>query len=767
MTKSPKQTTKNKSPFPSREAIVAFIKNSPTPVTKRDLARAFKIQDDDRIGLKRLLRELKTEGQLDAHKGKRFAEPEGLPETAGVTITKTIDPGHYLAALIEVQGKSPVISLRVSRHQERTLRLENLGKGDRLLVKLEKQKNGDYVARPIKRLAKAPARVVALVQAAGKSFRLLPTNRKERDEFVLAPTQTISFAHNDVVVAEVKTSTRLGLKEATIKENLGPFDAPRAVSLMAIAKSEIPWVFPEKVEREANSFSPPTLGAREDLRALPLVTIDGADARDFDDAVYAQSDDDPKNKGGWKLLVAIADVSAYVKPASALDHEAYKRGNSCYFPDRVVPMLPEALSNELCSLKPKVDRACLAVFMTIDKDGTLKNFRFTRGLMRSAARLTYEEVQAAQDGAANDAAMLKDSVIHPLYGAYETLLLARKKRGTLDLDVQETKITLENGKVSHIGPRARLDAHKLIEEFMVLANVAAASALQENGMAGLYRVHDVPSAEKLESLRGFLKGFDIKLPHGQQLRSIDLARVLEKFIGNDHAPVINEVMLRSQSQAIYSAENIGHFGLALARYAHFTSPIRRYADLIVHRALIRLYRLGEDGLRDEEIAKLDEIGEHISFTERRAIEAERESNDRYTALYLARMVGQEFDGRVSGVTRAGLFIRLAETGADGLLPMSSLPADYYHHDEARHMLAGQRTGQTFRLADKLRIKLVEADPILGSCRFALAGVEESQTGERSINRHHQLRQHRKQNKNGGGFSHKKHFKGKNRKKRGN
>lgn len=725
--KNKKQKTKKPAGLPTREEILKFINESPTPVSKRDIARAFHIHDDDRIALKRLLREFKDDGTIEKQHGRKVSAPDSLPDMATVEIVKALHDGDYVVRNVDEKAQEKNrradILLHVSHHQERTLRLGDLGRGDRLLVHLTRESENNYRARPIKRVARPPMRIVGMIQAAGKGFRLVPTERKNRDEYVLMPEQEIAFAHNDIVIAEVKGGSRFGVKEARVKENIGPFDAPKAVSMMAIARQEIPWVFPESVEKEANSFAPPTLGNREDLRGIPLVTIDGADARDFDDAVFAEPDAD--NKGGWVLYVAIADVSNYVKSGSPLDREAYKRGNSVYFPDRVVPMLPEALSNELCSLKPKVDRACLAVRMVIDADGQMTGFRFTRGLMRSAARLTYEQVQAAADGKTDDTTdPLMEKVIRPLYAAYRVLLAARKKRGTLDLDVQENKISIgTDGKVAHIGARARLDAHKLIEEFMVLANVAAAEALEKRGMAGLYRVHDMPSVEKLEALRAFLKGFDIKLPHGQHLRSADLARVLEKFIGNDHAPVINEVMLRSQAQAIYSPENIGHFGLALARYAHFTSPIRRYADLIVHRGLIRLFKLGDDGLTDDEITRLDEIGEHISRTERRAIEAERESNDRYTALYMAGKIGEEFNGRVSGVTRSGLFVRLTDTGADGFIPITTLPNDFYDHDEANHMLVGRRHGRTFRLADILRIRLVEADPILGSCRFALTGED--------------------------------------------
>lgn len=563
-------------------------------------------------------------------------------------------------------------------------------------------------------------RLVGVIEIGGGKTWVRPTSRKIRDLFFLNPAaQIVAAKTGDVAVAEPLHENRIGQREARILENLGPFTAPRAVSLIAIAEGDIPFAFPENVVEASEKLKEAGLEGREDLRALPLVTIDGADARDFDDAVFAEADqDDP---GGFHLIVAIADVSHYVKSGSVIDREAYKRGNSVYFPDRVVPMLPEALSNELCSLKPAVNRACLAVHMTIDTHGKLKRHRFTRGLMRSAARLTYEQAQAAADGRTDAiTGPLLNNALKPLYAAYEVLSRARKARGTLDLDVAEREIKIDShGQVASIGTRQRLESHKLVEEFMILANVAAATSLQERGMAGLYRIHDSPSAEKLENLRGFLKGFDIKLPQGQQLRPADLARVLEKFIGTDHAPVINEVMLRSQAQAVYSPENIGHFGLALARYAHFTSPIRRYADLIVHRALIRLFKLGEDGMSDDEMKHLEKIGEHISQTERRAIEAERSASDRYASLYLAEKTGEEFEGRISGVTRAGIFVRLNDTGADGLVPMRELPQDYYHFEESRHMLIGKRHGLRLSLANKVRVRLVEADPIVGGLRFAL------------------------------------------------
>lgn len=723
MKKNKPKKTKHHSPFPPREAILDFIKESPIPVGKREIARHFKIHDNQRIQLKRLLQELKISGTVEKAHGRKINRPGGLPEIAALEITG-VDDDAYLVRLVESHaGAKPNIALRISQHQAKTLRLENLGKGDRLLARLEHRGNHDYTARPIKRLAKAAAKLVGVIENGTHGLLLRPTDRKNRDEYVLDTLQTVEAKPGDIITAEALAHSRHGKKLVKILENLGPINAPRAVSLIAIAHHGIPWAFPDGVVAVSEKLEPATLDGREDLRGIPLVTIDGADARDFDDAVYATPD--PQHKGGWNLIVAIADVSYYVRANAIIDREAYKRGNSVYFPDRVVPMLPEALSNELCSLKPHVDRAVMAAHMTINAQGELTKFKFTRALIKSAARLTYEQVQKAADGkpdAMTDPLM--DTVIKPLYDAYAVLLAARKKRGTLELDISERLIKVsETGTITSIGSRERLQSHKLIEEFMVLANVAAATALQDAGMAGLYRVHDVPSVEKIANLREFLKGFGITLATSKQLRPADLAAVLEKFVGTAHSPVINEVMLRSQAQAVYSPENIGHFGLALARYAHFTSPIRRYADLIVHRALIRLYKLGDDGLSDDEISRLEEIGDHISQTERKAIEAERDASDRYTSLYLSEKMGGEFDGRISGVTRSGIFVRLTETGADGFVPMRQLPNDFYEHDEAGQKLVGTRHGATFRLADIIKVKLEEADPVVGGLRFSIVGVE--------------------------------------------
>jgi ribonuclease R len=448
------------------------------------------------------------------------------------------------------------------------------------------------------------------------------------------------------------------------------------------------------------------------------VTIDGADARDFDDAVWAEPETAPG--GGWHLVVAIADVAHYVRPGRPLDRAAFQRGNSCYFPDRVVPMLPEALSNGLCSLRPGEDRACIAVHLHVGPDGELRDHRFVRGLMRSAARLTYEQVQAARDGRTDETTgPLLEPVIRPLYGAWEALARARGRRGTLDLDLPERQVILDaGGRVEAIRPRVRLDSHRLIEEFMICANVAAAQALEACGAPCLYRVHDQPSADRLEALRAVLDGLGYGVPRGV-LHAEDFARILRRTAGRPEADLIAEMILRSQAQAAYSPDNIGHFGLSLRRYAHFTSPIRRYADLIVHRSLIRALGLGEDGLDEDAAGQLEAIGEHVSLTERRAAAAERDAVDRYTASFLAERVGGEFAARVTGVTRFGLFVTLEGSGAGGFVPAGTLPDDSYEHDRDGHALVGRRWGRVFRLGAAVRVRLIEADPVAGSTVFTL------------------------------------------------
>ena len=544
--------------------------------------------------------------------------------------------------------------------------------------------------------------------------RVEPADRRDRAEYFVDLAHAAGAADGELVIAEPLAARRYGPPRLRVVERLGSPEAPGAISLVAIAQFALPHVFPAAALAEAAAGRSPELGGRSDLRGHALVTIDGSDARDFDDAVWAEPDPDPGNPGGWHLLVAIADVAAYVAPGGALDREARRRGNSAYFPDRVVPMLPEALSNGLCSLMPGEDRACLAAHLWIDAAGRKRRHAFARGLMRSAARLTYDEVQAAHDGAAT--LPIAGHRLAALYGAYAALQRARDERGALDLDLPEYRVLLgADGAPAGIEPRRRLDSHRLIEEFMILANVAAAEELEAKRRAALYRVHDAPDPERVEALRRALA--DIAVPglalaKGQVLRPALFNRVLTRVAGRPEAPAINELVLRAQAQAVYSPANIGHFGLALRRYVHFTSPIRRYADLAVHRAL-----LGETA---DEPAALDELGGHLSATERTAAAAERSALDGYRARLLAGRVGEVFAARITGIQRFGLFLALDANGADGLLPIGSLPPDFYRFDRSRMRLSGRHTRRSFALGDRLEVRLSEADAIGGRLVFTPA-----------------------------------------------
>ena len=492
---------------------------------------------------------------------------------------------------------------------------------------------------------------------------------------------------------------------------------------------------------EAERVARLDLGEREDLTHIPIVAIDPADARDHDDAVWAQADDDPANQGGWKAIVAIADVSFYVRPGSALDKEARKRGNSVYFPDRVVPMLPETLSADICSLKEGEDRAALVCHLQVTKSGTLKSWRFSRARVRIAANIAYEDAQAAIDGedrvevASSPCSMpeippvpceLVESTLRPLWACWRAMYAARAKRGPLELDLPERRVMLdEKGRILSVAPRERLDAHKLIEDYMIAANVAAAKALEAKKAPVMYRVHEPPSREKLVALKDYLKTFGVEFALGQVVKPETFNRIIERVGDADFRPQIMEQILRTQTQAYYGPQNHGHFGLALGSYGHFTSPIRRYADLIVHRSLVRAYRLGEGGLTDEEAASMDVIGELISNLERRAMVAERETMDRYVAAYLSDQVGALVKCRITGVQPFGFFATVEELGGDGLVPAATLGRDYYRYDEASQSLIGDESGETFTLGQRLTLRLAEANPVSGGLRFELPNAPQN------------------------------------------
>jgi ribonuclease R len=654
-----------------------------------------------------------------------------LPETAIVQITGTDRDGDALARPVEwdrAAGRPPMILMHPEQRGSPAL-----APGERVLVRLKPIGPGRYEARTLRRVNETPGRILGVFKRGRGENRIVPTDRRSKGEWTVPAGQDGGAETDEIVLAEpVAQHLHLGLKPARVLERLGKLGDARSISLIAIHTHDIPQVFPQAALDEANSARGVTLGSRTDLRDVNLVTIDGADARDFDDAVFAEPD--PDQAGGFRLIVAIADVAHYVRPGSALDRVADVRGNSVYFPDRVVPMLPEALSNGWCSLRPNEDRGCLFAEMRIDRSGRKTSHRFGRGLMRSAARLTYEEVQAAED-ARDDLGL---PLVH-LYATYRLLLAARLERGALDLDLPERKVELdEQGHVTSVASRPRLDSHRLIEEFMVLANVAAAEELERLHTPCMYRVHAPPSDEKLDALRGFLSSLGISLPPGNQLHPRDFDRVLRRYADSPESQLISEVMLRSQSQAAYSPDNIGHFGLALPRYAHFTSPIRRYADLLVHRSLIRALRLGRDGISNEQIADFPEIGERITETERRAQQAERDAIDRYLTAFMAARIGGRFAARISGVTRFGLFVTVTETGASGIVPFATLPDDYWQFDEREQTLTGRRTQYVYRLAQEVDVLLSEANTVTGAMVFHVMESDErgrnAPSGKRSRRR---------------------------------
>ncbi|MDX1781058.1 MAG: ribonuclease R [Thalassovita sp.] len=711
------------SQLPTKDEILQWISDHPTLTSKRDIAKAFGIKGAARIDLKRLLKELEAEGHLNKRK-KTYRDADKLPPVGVLQITGADADGDLYARPLEWQGEGvePVV-LVIPRASDPAL-----GEGDRILGRLTEVKGErhQYEARLIRRIGTNPQRVLGVFKKTPEGGRILPIDKGDGKEWQVSPGAAGGAKEGELVEAEQSgPKGRMGLPRARIVTRLGDPTAPKAVSLIAIHQHGIPHDFPDEVIAEADKMKPAGLSGREDMRDMPLVTIDPADARDHDDACWAHEDDDPKNEGGYVIWVAIADVAHYVRSGTTLDREARKRGNSSYFPDRVVPMLPDRLSGDLCSLHEGVPRACIAVRMQIDATGNKIGHRFVRGLMRSVASLNYQEVQQARHGTANEkCAPLMEDVIDPLYEAYALLVKARNRRQPLDLDLPERKVVLsDEGKVLSVNFRDRLDAHKLIEEFMILANVAAAETLVTRRSPLLFRVHEEPSPEKLEALRDTAQASGLVLAKGQVLQTRHLNQLLAAAEGTDYDELINMSTLRAMTQAYYSPANFGHFGLALQAYAHFTSPIRRYSDLIVHRALVTAHKWGDDGLTPGDAEVLDQTAAHISETERRSMMAERDTTDRYLAAYLSERVGDEFSGRISGVAKYGLFVRLDETGADGLIPVRTLGSEYFHFDRESGTLMGADTGLTLSLGQRVTVKLSEAIPVTGGIALELVRLE--------------------------------------------
>lgn len=697
--------------IPSKAEILQWIADNPTQTAKRDIAKAFGIKGAARIDLKRILRELEDEGHLTKRQ-KTYRDPDKLPPVSILMVLAPDDDGDLFARPLEWHGDGPTPRVLMQPRDSDPV----LGEGDRILARLTEQRGQDvaYTARLIRKIGSNPLRILGVFRAGSEGGRIVPVDKGSDKEWTVAPGAENGAKDGELVEAEqAGPRARMGLPKARITARLGDPTAPRAVSLIAIHQHGIPDHFPDKVIGEADRMKPAVLKGRVDMRDVPFVTIDPSDARDHDDACFVEAD--PEAEGGFILWVAIADVAHYVTPGSALDREARKRGNSTYFPDRVVPMLPDRLSGDLCSLHEGVPRAAVVAKMYIAADGSKTRHEFARALIKSHASLHYEEVQNAIDGSPNErTAPLLETVIRPLYACYNALRMARERRQPLDLDLPERRIVLdEGGKVTSVNFKDRLDAHRLIEEFMVLANVAAAETLIAKRTPLLFRVHEEPSPEKLDALREVAQASGLTLAKGQVLQTAHLNRLLAQAAGTDVDELINLSTLRSMTQAYYHPENFGHFGLALRNYAHFTSPIRRYSDLIVHRALISAHKWGNDGLTAQDLEGLDHTAKQISDTERRSMMAERDTTDRYLAAYLSDRVGAEMPGRISGIAKFGVFAKLDETGADALIPMRELGNEYFHFDRDSNTLMGADSGIEIGLGQRVVVKLTEAAPVTG------------------------------------------------------
>ncbi|AUM73163.1 ribonuclease R [Paracoccus jeotgali] len=707
---------------PSKQQILDWIADHPDADSKRDLAKAFGLKGNERVELKRLLRDMAAEGQLVRRRSDQ-REAGSLPPVTVVQVMPPDGAGDLFVRPIEGADEPARRILYQPRPQDPAL-----GPGDRFLARLapERGEDYDYTARLIRRIGEVSDKVVGIFRQQAEGGRILPIDKGADREWRVRAGDTLDARDGELVEAtQTGPRGRMGLPQARITERLGDPSAPRAVSLIAIHQHNIPDEFPAEVIREADAKPPADMTGREDLRHLDLVTIDPLDARDRDDAVTAYPDTDPKNPGGMVMWVAIADVAYYVTPGSPLDREARKRGNSTYFPDRVVPMLPDTLSGDLCSLHEDVDRAVVAVRMRIDAQGNKIGHDFHRGMMRSRASLSYEQAQAAIDGQPDAAtAPLLDQVLRPLWDAYDRLAASRKRRQPLDLDLPERRIVLDDeGRVTSVNFKDRFDAHRLIEEFMVLANVAAAEELLARRRPLLFRVHEEPTLEKLDALREVAQASGFVLAKGQVLHTSQLNRLLAQAEGTDFDELINVSTLRAMTQAYYHPENLGHFGLALRSYAHFTSPIRRYSDLIVHRALITAHGWGAGGLSAWDIDHLEETATQISNTERRSMEAERDTTDRYLAAYLSERVGTELTGRISGVQKFGAFVKLDETGADGLLPIREIGNEYFHYDPDAQTLIGSETDLKIGIGQRVTVRLTDASPLTGGLTLELLELD--------------------------------------------
>jgi ribonuclease R len=709
-----------------RRDVFALLAKEKRPMSRRAIVRKLGLDEISADVLKRELKGWEAEGLLGVSGRRGYTSERDIPPVSVVDFTRIDDQGDLIGEVTNRRG-----DLMVVRYVEGARAGEQPGPGNRALCRLDACEDGTIAARLMKLLPARELRAIGAVEVSPAGLRIVPTSRKQKEAFSLSGTDARGAEEGDIVAYTLSDQRRHGLRSARVIDIIGKTNAPDAPTALALAAHGIVTGFNADEEREVGSLQPVVMDqGYADWSDKPFITIDPEDARDHDDAVFAEADAASDNSGGFYVHVAIADVAAYVTPGGALDRGARERGNSVYFPDRVVPMLPEKLSTDLCSLIAGQERPALCVSMRITAEGRKLSHRFTRARIRLVDGLSYERAQRLFDAEErlDDAAL--QAGIETLWAAYQAMARARERRQPLAIETSERKIHLNTqGEVTSITRRQTLPANKLIEEMMVQANVCAAETLEGAGLSLILRVHDEPSREKLQGLSDFLRSINLKWTAGERVTPARFNRILEVAKAKGHGEAVNDMVLRSQAQAQYSTGNIGHFGLNLGQYAHFTSPIRRYADLTVHRALlVTLKQMKESDLPDLE--RLRETSEHISSTERTAMAAERDAQDCYLARYMSGSIGTRFSARISGVTKAGIFVRLDESGADGLVPLSLLGAERFRFRPAQMTLMGEQTKTLYRMGQTVEVTLLEATPLTGGLLFSMLPGGERVTGSR-------------------------------------
>lgn len=720
-----------KATLPTDDELISYIEKSGGRVKRGTIAKHYKLKGMQRRALRDNLHHLAKKGRIELLGGNYIGLPKPLPSPITLHIHRQNAELTLEAVPQDASLQRPNIHIVVETQMD-------IGVGDTIEANLTQLEPNSYVAHPIRKIANEAERpVLGSFSNLGKGLpgQVVPLDPDRLPRRFLIDTKDTGNIPDGAIILgrPVTGGDRHAPPMLELIEVVGN-QAEGVESMIAIHNFNIPYIFPDEVLNYTaelpSSLTDKEIAEREDLRAIPICTIDGPDARDFDDAVYVEQNQD----GSFKVIVAIADVAQYVQEGSPLDKEAFNRGNSTYFPDRVVPMLPERLSNDLCSLRPNEDRPVLACHMTISKEGRLLKQKFTRAVIHSHARLTYDQVMDAINGNFDDLTEdLWNRNLKDAYACFKVLVKAREQRHALDLDMPETKIIVgANGEIVDVAKRERHDAHRLIEELMIIANVAAAEALEQKKAPCIYRVHPAPSPEKLENLRIVLREYNFKLEKIADINPKHLTGIIKMIHDHPEEELLMQTILRSQQQAVYTPDNDGHFGLSLAKYAHFTSPIRRYSDLIVHRSLIEAYNLPGKGSLKTPRSRFTQLAEHICVTERRSQRAEWDAKDRIVARYYKEKLGRFYEATVMSVQKFGVFVSIEEGVGEGLLPMRYLGDEYFRHDPKRGILQGEKSKKIIKIGDKLRVTLTDADVLSGQLTFAHGEVKIDDLPQRNV-----------------------------------